>query len=397
MPPRTVEVTVSPGVLRWARETAGYTRDDVARRFHIAPGRVVGWESAGPARLTFRRLEELARYYKRPTAALLLDQPPAEPSLPPDFRRPLHRDAPFSPHLRLAIRRARRLQRLVRELMEAMEEPFSSDIPEVNTQASAESVAREQRAAFGITARQQLGWTTGSEAYRRWRDALEARRILVFQGDFPREEAQGFSLSDSEPYSIVVTQQKEEPFTARCFTLFHEYAHLLLRQGGVCLTGEVPFSDGSSEAKTEYWCQRFAEAFLVDADVLRDRPETGAILRGDPGYEQSLKELASVFKVSQHVVLFRFWHLDLMTETRFWHEFNRLREEAAEAAQRREKRKERGGGPPPAQRAVQERGRLFTRTVLEALEREMLSHAEVMEYLGVRPKHLEEVRLAVYG
>jgi len=280
--------------------------------------------------------------------------------------------------------------------MEAMEQPLTSDIPQVNPQASAESVAKEQRAAFGITVRQQLGWKTWSEAYRRWRDALEARRILVFQGDFPREEAQGFSLSEDTPY-VIVTTRKDEPFTARCFTLFHEYAHLLLGEGGVCLTQEVPPSDGNSAARTEYWCQQFAEAFLVDADVLGDRPETQAILSREPGYEQALKQLASAFKVSQYVVLFRLWHLGLMPETRFWHEYNRVREEAAEAARRREKRKEGGGGPSPAQRAVQERGRLFTRTVLEALEREMLSHAEVTEYLGVRPKHLEEVRLAVYG
>jgi Zn-dependent peptidase ImmA (M78 family) len=281
--------------------------------------------------------------------------------------------------------------------MEAMEQPLASDVPEVSSQASAESVAREQRAAFGITVRQQLGWKTSSEAFRQWREALEARRILVFQGDFPREEAQGFSLSDSEPYSIVVTQKKEEPFTARCFTLFHEYAHLLLREGGVCLTAEAPPSDGSNVAKTEYWCQRFAEAFLVDADALRDRPETEAVLRRGPGYEQALQRLAFAFKVSQHVLLFRLWHLDLMPQRRFWQEYNRVREEAAEAVRRREKRKEGGGGPPPAQRAVQERGRLFTRIVLDALEREMLSDAEVIEYLGVRPKHLETVRRAVYG
>lgn len=397
MPPKTAEVTVRPAVLKWARETAGYSPEDVARRLDIPTSRVVGWEGPGPARLTFRQLEELTRYYKRPTAALLLDEPPAEPPPPVDFRRPLHRDAPFSPELRLAVRRARRLQRLVRELMEAMEQALTSDIPQVNSQASAESVARELRKAFGITTRQQLGWKDPREAFRRWREALEVRRILVFQGDFPREEAQGFSLSDSDPYSIVVTQKKEEPFTARCFTLFHEYAHLLLREGGVCLTQEVPPSDGSSIARTENWCQRFAEAFLVDADVLRDRPETEAVLRRQPGYEHALQRLAFAFKVSQYVVLFRLWHLDLMPEARFWREYNRVREEAAEAARRREKRKEGGGGPPPAQRAVQERGRLFTRIVLEALEREMLSHAEVMEYLGVRPKHLEKVRLAVYG
>ncbi len=77
MPRKTPGVTVNPAVLKWARETAGYSPEDAARRFHIPAERIAAWEtSPGPAHLTIRQLEELAHFCKRPTAALLLMDPP---------------------------------------------------------------------------------------------------------------------------------------------------------------------------------------------------------------------------------------------------------------------------------------------------------------------------------
>src|SRR3990172_3637820 len=104
MPRRTLEVQVTPAVLKWARQSAGYSEEAVARRLGVSQGQVKAWEKEpGPSLLTVRQMEELAHYCKRPTAALLLMEPPQEPPPPQDFRRPLHKDAPFSPDLRLAI------------------------------------------------------------------------------------------------------------------------------------------------------------------------------------------------------------------------------------------------------------------------------------------------------
>ena len=115
MPRRPVLVPINPPVLRWARETAGQSPESVARRLKVDIQRVRAWETKAPneqALVSPRQLEELARLFRRPTAALFLDRPPEEPTPPRDFRRALHREAPFSADLRLAIRRARRLQRV---------------------------------------------------------------------------------------------------------------------------------------------------------------------------------------------------------------------------------------------------------------------------------------------
>ena len=64
---------------------------------------------------------------------------------------------------------------------------------------------------------------------------LETHNILVFQGDFEREEAQGFSISSQQPYAIILSSG-DYP-NARSFTLFHELGHLLLSEG--CLSYRI--------------------------------------------------------------------------------------------------------------------------------------------------------------
>jgi len=391
---RTSEITLSPAVLKWARETAGYSLDEVAEHFRIPGDRVVSWESVEPARMTLHKLEDLARYYKRPTAALLLREPPPAALVPHDFRRSAQRRAPFSPELRLAVRRAYRLQRFAREMLEAMGQDFESDVSRANPEDSPEDVARGQRSSFGVTVAKQLEWKSAGEAFRRWRDAIESRIVPVFQGDFRRLEAQGFSLTTALPYTIVVSVK--DSFTARSFTLFHEFAHLLLRQGGICQTEEALPPNGANATRVEEWCDRFAEAFLIDGDTLREKLETELFLHRAAGYEQALRHLANAFSVSQQVVLFRFWHLGLLEESRFWSEYRRVAEEAAAIAAMRGKKTEGKGGPPPAEKAVQERGPLFARAVLDALDREILSGVDAIDFLGVKLKHLDKVRQAAH-
>jgi Zn-dependent peptidase ImmA (M78 family) len=217
----------------------------------------------------------------------------------------------------------------------------------------------------------------------------------VFQADFSRSEAQGFSLSNGLPYAIVVTTK--DPPTARCFTLFHEFAHLLLREGGICLTTEAPVTEEDSLDVTESWCHRFAEAFLVDRDTLERRYETRSVLKQEPGFQEDLRRLAGLFSVSQHVILFRLLHLRLLSVQRFWTEYERVKEETEAAlARQRVRQREKGGGPPPARQTVQQRGRLFTRLVLEGLDRQIVTHTEVATYLDVQLKHLEKVRFEAY-
>lgn len=389
---RTTDITISPTVLKWARASSGYSHEDVARYLKIQPELILSWEKENePVTLRISQLSDLSHYYKRPMAALLLSEPPQEPALPKDFRRAFQPLTTYSPELRLAVRRSRRLRRIARELLESTDLSTKSKIKTVDLKQEPEVIARELRRTLDISDKEQWSWGDQWQAYRYWRELIESLNIFVFQSDFPREEAQGFSLSDSYPFVIMISS-KDSP-TARCFTLFHEFAHLLLEEGGVCITDTVYHRISNEFARTEDWCHRFAEAFLISRDALSHSSEVFEIAEQVPDYEQALRRLASRFKVSQAVVLFRLWHCDFMSRTRFRLEYMKLRESMKIAKLKATKRGE--GWQPPAQRAVQERGRHLSRLVLDALDREVLGFTEAADYLGIRTKHLDNVRKRV--
>jgi Zn-dependent peptidase ImmA (M78 family) len=89
-------------------------------------------------------------------------------------------------------------------------------------------------------------------------------KYISFQGDFTRDEAQGFSISDEQPF-IIILSIEDHPH-ARNFTLFHELGHLLLRDPGICKTEPIHSLRKTSITKTEDWCHRFAESFLKSLD-----------------------------------------------------------------------------------------------------------------------------------
>jgi len=392
VPYKTPEIEVNPVTLEWARTSAGFSYEDIARCLGVATIEVTTWaRTTQPISLRVRQLEDLADCLRRPLAAFLLATPPSEPKLPQDFRRSHHQNIPLSSDLRFAIRRARRLQRIAREILEEMDLPSLSNLPQASLQQKPEIIAKELRELFGITVKDQIGWRDQYQALKKWRDMLEKHSVLTFQSDFPRTEAQGFSLSENNPYAVIVSSQ--DPPTARCFTLFHELGHLLLREGGICLTDlDYPHVSDLS-AKIEDWCHQFAEALLIDEDTLRAAPEISTIVKQEGDYLQSLKALAHVFKVSQAVILFRMWHCHLISETRFWHEYNNYLDSLEDfQAKVKEKGKEKKGGPSPSRKAVQERGRFLTRTILDALDRQIIGYTEVADYLGVRLQHLDKIR-----
>src|SRR5688572_18037844 len=107
---------VSAHVLRWARERAGFTIDDVAEQTGRSADELEAWE-AGLQYPTFGQLERLGKLYKRPIAVFFFPEPPSEPDLRSEFRTlPASELEGLAPDTRFAIREARAYQQSLREL-----------------------------------------------------------------------------------------------------------------------------------------------------------------------------------------------------------------------------------------------------------------------------------------
>lgn len=370
---------MNPDVLRWARESAGWSIEDSAARLDVDKRSLEAWESS-PQPLRYKALLDLAAQYKRPVAALLLSKPPSELAPPTDFRAlPGKRGAMGSETL-LAIRRATRLQALARELLTAFGRSIAPQISKAVLTDDPEQVAEAERATLGVSIEDQLGWGGSHEAFRRWRADIEERNVLVFQFAMPLEDCRGFSLAEQEPLVIVVNSA--DAIAPRTFTLFHEFGHLLLRTPGVCIP-EVKASRAPGKAETaEGWCNRFAAAFLIPANAVRVPPEATTSERA---LTEFLKSESKRFKVSREVLLRRLLDLGAVRRNQFARVLARLRAEHHPV-------KRTGGFTSPAKRSVEGRGRLLSSLILDAVQSGFLNHADAADYLSLRLKHLGEVQ-----
>jgi len=378
------ELPVTPEVLLWARETAGYSLGEVAAKLvqvskKIDIDTVADWES-GEALPKLTALRKLANIYKRPMAVFFLSKPPAEPPPPKNFRLLAAGDErALSPETLLAVRTARRLHSLAREVSGDLGYELEADVPHVDLSADPAELAALERGRLGATFEEQLSFRDARKALWYWRDLLEDVGCFVFQLPFPTEDARAFSeFHDDGP--LVVISTKDEP-VGRVFSLFHEYAHLLLRAGGICPSFRLDYLS-SVEGQIEQFCNAFAANFLVPAAQL----QSAAADYPEPTQERGLISLAYKFSVGKHVILRRFLDLGRVDQTYY-------QEKTKEWAKQWPKKKKKSkGGPRQDVKAVSQRGRRFSSLIVEAADRGVIAPPTLFEGLGVRTKYLGDVR-----
>jgi Zn-dependent peptidase ImmA (M78 family) len=400
----TVRADVEPAVLRWARETAGLSVEDAARRLQVKPEKLANWEG-GDIRPTIGQLRTLANIYKRPLSVFFLPQPPAEPPLEVhDFRQlPGQPPGAFSSALLLQLRRARERRQLALDLLGDLEQPLPAfNLPgpignhpeEFTIDHDPEELAARFRQALQVDLAAQVRWTAAYEAFNEWRARIEAAGVFVFQmSRVDLEEVRGFSLA--EDLLPVIAVNTKDPPNARVFTMLHELCHVVLRRSGVCEPDEERLRP-SEERRVEVFCNHVAGAALVPLEELL----SDQTVRANPEAawsDDDLRRISKKFSAGRFVVLRR-----LLTAGRTTPAFYRpkhadwVRAQREEDARRKaEGREDKRGGPPPDRNAVAERGQAFVRLVLQSYYQDRITLSDVSEYLGVRLKHLPKIEQAV--
>ena len=223
---RSAEAMVEAPILRWARETAGLSAEEVARSLQMTDKKVLAWEG-GDERPSMPQLRKMASVYKRQLSDFYLPAPPEEGPLPHDFRR-LPGDGVFhyGRAIRFQLRQARIRRMLALDLAEEQDVPVAA-LPKLAKTADAEGLGGEIRKLLKVSEAEQRSWRDPRKSYNAWRSHVEDAGVLVFQvtGVLPSEML-GFSLTE-RPLPIIGINRKLAP-NGRTFTLLHEFVHVLL-------------------------------------------------------------------------------------------------------------------------------------------------------------------------
>lgn len=293
------EKWANPEILRWARTRMGLSLKQVESLAGIAAERITKWEHAREAP-ALSDLQNLAEIYDCPVGYFFLDSPPEEKQTL-DFRGlTAEKIDVLSYETHVHLSEFLRLTDYLTSLVENLNLPHEVEINTVDIDEPVESVASRERDRFGFMPETRERWASTDEAFDFWRESIESRGIFVIALKLKVSEVRGASRWDSQRTpAILVNRMDMEAATGRCFTLLHEWAHLLIKRPGlVC-----DFRGQAKGANIERFANQFAaeilvpknefELYLKNRNLYTKRPRWGDTL---------IDEIRRDFRVSRDVI-----------------------------------------------------------------------------------------------
>ena len=373
----SLDVEVEPKVLQWVIGTSGWTQAEITKKLKISPSTFQNWLT-GEIHPSLKQLEELSKTVKRPLAAFFLSQPPEEPPLPKDYRQLPDKEGKFDKKTILAIRRARRLQNISKELSENLNIPLRSIISYVKQSDNPKKIAEYYRKDFGLTEELQKKMKTPYEMFFFLRGALEKKNILVFQIPMLLEDARGFTLVDTSP-EVVIANSKDQ-IEARIFTLMHEFGHVLLHESGVSMPERTLFAQ--RVGPVEKWCNDFASAFILP-EVMANVEFTGD--KNNLTDTLILSKFSRRYKVSKSMLLYNMFKLRYISQKEYDTVLKRYPSDKIRG-------KSTGFAAASAdKRCIQEKGQKFVSLVASNFEQGLITRSDALDYLSIKSKNLEKI------
>lgn len=378
-----VEARVEPSLLVWARQSAGFTTETVAKRAGVKTERLESWEQ-GESRPTINQLRNLAEIYKRPLAVFYLSEPPKDFKVLRDYRRLSGAVAPEeSPELRREIRRALYRREVALDLAEDGEDAPPRLEASASLSDDPERVGACIRSLLDVSLEEQVGWETEWVALSNWRLALQEAGALVFQASGVEiKEMRGFSLTE-RPLPVIVVNARDLP-RGRVFSLIHELTHILLHDNGLCDLSDWERRSPDLQ-RVERFCNSVAAATLVPKDDLLAQPLTASKSNRTSWSWDEIRELSSRYEVSDQALLGRLHTLGKVEERFYWRTMRVFQRQGQKSKPRS------SGGPPPPQRVFSSAGRLFTQIVLDGYYDERITATDLSDYLEVKLKHIPKI------
>jgi Zn-dependent peptidase ImmA (M78 family) len=232
-------------------------------------------------------------------------------------------------------------------------------------------LAAKQRQTLGITEERQLKWRDAGQAYRELRAAVEKRGIFTFEKDMPTSDCRGFSVFEPSSIPIIVVNKGELYPQPKAFTLLHEYAHLLLRDSGLC--------DENRKNRIERFCNRFSASFLMPSALVQ-KIVRAYMIQGREVDRALVKDAAKRLRVSQQSMALRLEELRYAPRGFYeaWLSESKPEDLSPEQAQPSDKK------PIVTweRRKISELGKRYLSLVVDALQHRVVSRPEAFAMMG---------------
>ena len=272
---------VNPDILIWARETAGLSIEEAAKKLGLSrPDRLKALE-VGEREPSRRQLVNMSEKYRRPLLTFYLPRPPREKDRGQDFRSLREpQTASSEALLNTLLRNVQARQQIVKSALEEAEEvePLAF-VGSASMSQGVDHLVASMREVLTISIEQFRAHKTITDAFAALRAAAEKTGVFVLlmgnlgthHTDIDVRVFRGFALADNVAPFVVINEKDSR--AAWSFTLLHELAHIWLGQTGI--------SGYQSEVDVERFCDAVAARFLLDPSELEEIGASRIIDLGD--------------------------------------------------------------------------------------------------------------------
>lgn len=372
---------IQPALIRWARERAQLSSQQLAQKISVQSNKVTQWES-GNSLPSLEQAHKISSKLHIPFGYLFLETPPKTTLPIPDLRTiqdAAHAElsADFFDLLNDTLLK----QDWYREY--AQYEGYAA-LPFIASFAKSDSheiVAHSIANELGIN----LQLRSTAKSWNNFFDLIiqnaEQKRILVMRNSvvgnnahrpLSVEEFRGFALCDK--LAPVVFINSRDAKSAQIFTLIHEIAHLWIGESGIS-NPDLRQGSGAERLAIERFCN------LVAAEVLTPKEEFLGRWEAEESQSHNLENLARYFRVSSVVILRRALDAKLIGKDIFFQLWEQ------EIKKQKLPAPERSGGDPYATNWTRN-SKSFTRAVVAAAFEERLAYREAAQLLGIKVRTL---------
>ena len=355
---KSFEVNVNPDIIRWALKTINMPEDVLINKMKINRNKFKKWLN-NTDRLTYIQLQKLAKIVNVSPLIFLSDKIPEDKPMNVFRTYTGTRDKSYKTLLK--IKHTEFLQNIASDLYDNLNMDKEPEIERYEVNSNPQEVAINERRKF-FDFDEQLNSRNKYDALNKFRNEVEAFNIIVMQ--LPFDDIRGFSAINKKPFFIVLNS-RDTP-ESRIFSLFHEYAHILLGQNESNID-----DDYNTDDKIEQWCNNFASYFLINDDIIKVNYEKYSSIN------ETVNHIASRYKLSYSMIFYRLYKLGYIRD--FESEYKKFMENKIIPNKK-------AGGGNYIVKIKAEYGNKFINLINENYEKNEITLDDALTYLGTKIK-----------
>jgi len=373
-----VKVKINTENVKLAIEASSLKKEYIAKRMNKSVKIIEKWISGQEKEMTFSEAVKLGEVLGVNPNIFFLNKPYQDLEMPADFRLKKGAEKLGIKSIK-NIRNIIYLQETLYDIMSNLNINTSTKIETANLNSDPSVLASKYREILGIEdlIKKKM---KDEDFFEEIRSILFDMNIIVIIDNFPDENVKGLSLS-SDKISMIVINSSDTNTKSRIFTLFHEFAHLLLKNNILCDASEglIDENTNGNIYEIERWCNKFSANILIPPEIIKKE------FKGTVDNEKIKRiagRISSKYHVSKSTIYYALLDNHIIDRT----QLNDLLPGVNE-------KKEKGGrGLPLEKRRIKMYGKDVSKLIFYAHDEKVITTRDVLSIFSIKLDDLSRVR-----